>query len=176
MEKFCAQRFEFFIILKASTCLRQILLLDEHRRAFAANREAKLVVRPVLYRLFLDPYIDTAVSPHTFHCSEMLPGSIGPTSTDFFFSCSIFRSSFVIIVSFNTDSYYIAIGIKAQIRTDGKPIGQKKYQLSLNTYALAGGLPSRTTGHTGPHPAVRLIKEDQEPSTDNPSDFKQAFS
>ena len=36
--------------------------------------------------------------------------------------------------------------------------------------------PSHTTGHAGPHPAVRLIKAAQEPSSDNPSDFKQAFS
>jgi hypothetical protein len=86
----------------------------------------------------------------------MLPGSIGPTSTDFFFSCSIFRSSFVIIVSFNTDSYYIAIGIKAQIRADGKPIGQKKYQLSLtpmpSTPQAPGGSPNRVLLRPRPYP------------------------
>jgi len=35
--------------------------------------------------------------------------------------------------------------------------------------------PSHTTGHAGPHPAVRLIKADQELSSDSPSGFKQAY-
>jgi hypothetical protein len=32
--------------------------------------------------------------------------------------------------------------------------------------------PSHTTGHTGPYPAVRLIKAEQELSTDNPNGFQ----
>ena len=42
--------------------------------------------------------------------------------------------------------------------------------------SLLAEAPSHTTGHTGPYPAVRLIKAAQERSSDNPHDFKQAFS
>ena len=35
-------------------------------------------------------------------------------------------------------------------------------------------LSSSKSGHVAPHPAVRLIKGDQELSSDNPSDFKRA--
>ena len=47
------------------------------------------------------------------------------------------------------------------------------------TYIGIGSLlaeaPSHTTGHTGPYPAVRLIKADQELSIDNPNGNKQAY-
>jgi hypothetical protein len=68
----------------------------------------------------------------------MLPGSIGPSFINFSFSCVIFRSSFIMVVFFNTDSNYSAIGIKAQKKAAGKPIGSKKYQLSLTPMPYRG--------------------------------------
>jgi hypothetical protein len=37
--------------LEASTDLREIFLLDEHRRTLTADREAELIIRSVLHRL-----------------------------------------------------------------------------------------------------------------------------
>jgi hypothetical protein len=58
--------------------------------------------------------------PHTFHCSLILPGNIGPTFASFFFSRSIFSHGLVMSVSFCTDSKNTAIGILAQKKAGGK--------------------------------------------------------
>ena len=38
--------------------------------------------------------------------------------------------------------------------------------------SLLAEAPSHTTGHAGPHPAIRLIKADHQLSKYNPSDLK----
>jgi len=38
--------------------------------------------------------------------------------------------------------------------------------------SLLAEAPSHTTGHTGPYPAIRLIKADPELNSDNPNVFK----
>ena len=54
--------------------------------------------------------------------------------------------------------------------------------MTLTRFLVSGGhigigsplteAPSHTTGHTGPYPAIRLIKADHQLSKYNPSDLK----
>ena len=49
MHQVATQGLELLITLQSSSSLGQIPLLDKHGGAFATDREAELVVRPMLY-------------------------------------------------------------------------------------------------------------------------------